>query len=104
MKILLLEDDLALSDIIEDHLTHEGYDVTLATNGQDALEYLIDNNYDLALLDINTPIMSGIEVLKTIREEYKDQTPAFPAILFRFFFSFQAPHHKRPSIRAPAGR
>ncbi len=76
MKILLLEDDLALSDIIEDHLTHEGYDVTLATNGQDALEYLIDNKYDLALLDINTPILSGIEVLKTIREEYKDQTPA----------------------------
>ncbi len=76
MKILLLEDDLALSDIIEDHLTHEGYDVTLATNGQDALEYLIDNKYDLALLDINTPIMSGIEVLKTIRDEYKDQTPA----------------------------
>lgn len=75
MKILLLEDDLALSDIIEDHLTHSGYEVTLASNGQDALEYLIDNKYDLALLDINTPIMSGIEVLQTIRHEYKDQTP-----------------------------
>ena len=76
MRILLLEDDSALSDILYDHLTHNGYDVTLATNGQDALEYLIEEVYDLALLDINTPILTGLEVLKTIREEYKDQTPA----------------------------
>ena len=76
MKVLLLEDDSALSDIMYDHLTHNGYEVTLATNGDDALEYLIDENYDLALLDINTPGMTGIEVLKTIREDYNDQTPA----------------------------
>jgi len=50
--------------------------VTLCTNGQDALEALIDQKYDIALLDINTPIISGIEVLKTIRNEYKNNTPA----------------------------
>ncbi|WP_072681822.1 response regulator transcription factor [Arcobacter sp. LA11] len=76
MKILLLEDDPALNDLLDDHLTDKGYKVTLATNGQDALEYLIDEVFDLALLDINTPIMTGIEVLKTIREDYKNQTPA----------------------------
>jgi DNA-binding response OmpR family regulator len=75
MKVLLLEDDAALSDILYDHLTHQGYDVNLKTNGQDALEALIDEKFDLALLDINTPIISGTDVLKTIREEYKDQTP-----------------------------
>ena len=75
MKILLLEDDMALSDIMYDHLTHGGYEVTLATNGQDALEALIDDKFDLALLDINTPLISGIDVLKTMRDEYKDQTP-----------------------------
>lgn len=75
MRILLLEDDIALSDIISDHLIHQGYDVKLCTNGQDALETFIDEKFDLALLDINTPIISGIEVLKTMREEYKDQTP-----------------------------
>lgn len=75
MRILLLEDDLALSDIVSDHLRHQGYDVTLCTNGEDALETLIDEKFDLALLDINTPILSGIDVLKTMREEYKDQTP-----------------------------
>ncbi len=76
MKILLLEDDPALNDLLNDHLTDKGYDVTLSTNGQEALEYLIDEVFDLALLDINTPIMSGIEILKTIREDYKNQTPA----------------------------
>jgi DNA-binding response OmpR family regulator len=75
MKILLLEDDPALNDLLNDHLTDKGYDVTLTTNGQEALEYLIDEVFDLALLDINTPIMSGIEVLRTIREDYKNQTP-----------------------------
>ena len=75
MKVLLLEDDMALSDIMYDHLTHQGYDVTLANNGQDALEVFIDEKFDLALLDINTPLVSGLEVLKTMREEYKDQTP-----------------------------
>jgi len=76
MRVLLLEDDNALSDLLSDHLEDKGYEVTLCLNGQDALEYLIDEKYDLALLDINTPIMTGIEVLKTIREEYKNNTPA----------------------------
>jgi len=76
MRILLLEDDPALNDLLDDHLTDKGYDVTLCTNGQEALEYLIDDVFDLALLDINTPIMTGIEVLKTIREDYKNRTPA----------------------------
>ena len=76
MRVLLLEDDVALSDLLNEHLEDKGYDVTLCTNGQDALEALIDQKYDIALLDINTPIISGIEVLKTIRNEYKNNTPA----------------------------
>ncbi len=76
MKVLLLEDELALSDLLCEHLSDKGYEVTLATNGQEALEYLIDEVFDLALLDINTPIMTGIEVLTTIREDYKNKTPA----------------------------
>lgn len=75
MKVLLLEDDVALNDLLNDHLEDKGYDITLCTNGQEALEYLIDEKFDLALLDINTPIMTGIEVLKTIREDYKNSTP-----------------------------
>ena len=76
MRVLLLEDDSALSDLLSDHLEDKGYDVTLCFNGQEALECLIDEKYDIALLDINTPIMTGMEVLKTIRDEYKNNTPA----------------------------
>ena len=76
MKVLLLEDDPALNDLLDDHLSDKGYEVTLATNGQEALEYLIDNVFDFALLDINTPVMTGLEVLKIIRNDYKNQTPA----------------------------
>ena len=75
MKVLLLEDDNLLSDLLNDHLLDKGYNVTLCLNGQEALEYLIDEKFDLALLDLNTPIMSGLKVLKTIREEYKSKIP-----------------------------
>ena len=76
MRVLLLEDDVALSDLLNEHLEDKGFDVTLCTNGQDALEALIDQKFDIALLDINTPQISGIEVLKTIRKEYKNNIPA----------------------------
>jgi len=75
LKVLLLEDDPALNDLLNEHLCDKGYEVTLCTNGQEALEYLVDEVFDIALLDINTPLMSGIEVLKTLRTEYKNQTP-----------------------------
>lgn len=75
MKVLLLEDDPALNDLLNEHLCDKGYDVTLCMNGQEALENLVSEIFDLALLDINTPLMSGIEVLQTLRNEYKNQTP-----------------------------
>ncbi len=75
MKVLLLEDDVALSDLMNEHLLDKGFEVTLCTDGQEALEVLIEQKFDIALLDINTPILSGIEVLKIIRKEYKNNTP-----------------------------
>lgn len=75
MKILFLEDDIALNDIISEHLQDKGYEVVTCFDGQKALEYLIDDKFDFALLDINTPFMSGIDVLKTIRNNYKNNTP-----------------------------
>lgn len=75
MKVLLLEDDIALSDLLNEHLEDKGYEITLCTNGQEALEALIDKKFDIALLDINTPVITGIEVLKRVRIEYKNNTP-----------------------------
>lgn len=75
MKVLLLEDDTALSDILNDYLVDKGYDVTLCSEGETALEHLIDDIYDFAILDVNTPTISGLDVLKQLRDDYKSQTP-----------------------------
>ena len=75
MKVLLLEDDLALSDILSDFLEEKGHEVIICSRGEVALEFLIDDSFDFAILDINTPNMSGIDVLRHIREDYKSQTP-----------------------------
>ncbi|CAM3577007.1 response regulator transcription factor [Arcobacter aquimarinus] len=75
MRVLLLEDDIALSDLLNEHLEDKGFEVTLCTNGQEALENLVDKKFDFALLDINTPTISGIEVLKRVRTEYKNNIP-----------------------------
>ena len=83
MKVLLLEDDIALSDLLNEHLEDKGYEVTLCTNGQEALEALIDKKFDIALLDINTPVITGIEVLKRVRIEYKNNTPIIILIAYQ---------------------
>ena len=75
MRVLLLEDDIALSDLLSEHLEDKGFEVTLCTNGQEALENLVDKKFDFALLDINTPNITGIEVLKRVRTEYKNNIP-----------------------------
>ena len=75
MNLLLLEDDIALSDILSDFLNDNGFNVTLCENGQDALEKLVESKFDLAILDINTPSLSGLEVLIELRNRYKNNIP-----------------------------
>ena len=75
MKILLLEDDIALNDILRDFLSDNDFEVTSCENGEDALEKLIENRFDLAILDINTPSLSGLEVLIELRNRYKNNIP-----------------------------
>lgn len=67
MKILLLEDDLILNEIIEEHLIEQNYTVTSVFNGLQAEEMLYANTYDLLILDVNVPNINGFELLKTLR-------------------------------------
>ncbi len=75
MKILLLEDDPILSDLMYDHLTENGYETTLCMDGQEAIEKVDTHRYDLLIFDINVPRKNGIEVLREVRA-YSRQTPA----------------------------
>jgi len=68
IKILLLEDDLLFAESLEDFLDEEGYEIHLAHNPNTALEMTYSQKFDLYLLDINLPIMSGIEFLDSLRQ------------------------------------
>lgn len=69
-KILLVDDDVELTELLSELLTLEGFEVTVAANGQLGLDELEANSYDLVLLDIMMPVLNGIETLKQIRAQY----------------------------------
>lgn len=69
-KILIVEDEENLSRLLELELNYENYETEIASNGQDALLLLLDNDYDLVLLDIMIPELSGLEVLRRLRRQH----------------------------------
>ena len=66
-KILIAEDDFFIRDIYSKVFSLSGYDVAVAVDGMDALEKIKAQPYDMVLLDIMMPRMTGIDVLKTVR-------------------------------------
>lgn len=69
-KILLVDDDIELTELLSELLSMEGFDVHTVHNGQDALDELGTEHYDLILLDVMMPVLNGIETLKQIRPKY----------------------------------
>ena len=74
-KILLLEDDLILQEIIEEYLVENGYSVDCFFNGEEALDKILNNRYDMLLLDVNVPEINGFEIVEYIKKELKKTTP-----------------------------
>jgi DNA-binding response OmpR family regulator len=75
IKLLIVEDDMLFAQTLEDFLSEEGFHVTLCHNGTEAETYCYENRYDLLLLDINMPGLSGLELLDTLRKS-ENKTPA----------------------------
>ena len=69
MKLLLAEDEIAMSEAVVDILTYHHYAVDAVHNGEDALHYARSQRYDGIILDIMMPKMSGLEVLSQLRRE-----------------------------------
>ena len=67
-KILVVDDESAISDIIKFNFEKEGYIMETADNGRDAISLAEKNNYDLILLDIMMPKLNGFEALREIRK------------------------------------
>lgn len=68
-NLLLIEDDPAISTMVADYLSKEGYTTTVVDNGEQAIKQFQSNSYDLVLLDLMLPKLSGLEVLQLIRGE-----------------------------------
>jgi len=67
-KILIVDDEPANLFILEGILSGEGYDVVSASNGKECLEYLHSQEFDIVLLDIMMPEMTGLDVLENMRK------------------------------------
>ncbi|HFQ61393.1 MAG TPA: response regulator transcription factor [Epsilonproteobacteria bacterium] len=67
-KILLLEDDANLNETVTEFLEELGHDIVSVYDGYEAQEKLYESKYDLLLLDVNTPGITGFELLKEARE------------------------------------
>lgn len=74
-KILLLEDDMALHETVKDFLESLKYEVISSFDGDDARDKAYEHNFDLLLLDVNVPKLSGFELLSEIRG-MENLTPA----------------------------
>ena len=74
-KLLLLEDDLTLSETVSDYFEEQGFEVTAVYDGDEAQEVIYENKFDLFLLDVNVPSLNGFELLKAVRKE-GNTTPA----------------------------
>ena len=68
MRVLVVEDDLDLLNLLEEGLTMYGYAVDKASDGEQAIDMAYIENYDIIILDINLPKKDGFEVLDEIRK------------------------------------
>ena len=72
-KILVVDDEEPIANILEFNLKKEGYDVIVANDGEKAVELAFNDNPDLILLDLMLPEMNGLEVVRRLRQV--KQTP-----------------------------
>jgi two-component system response regulator PhoP len=72
MRLLLVEDDLALNRSLSTQLERAGYSVTSATDGQEGLYFAREFPLELAIVDLGLPGISGIELIRALRADGKD--------------------------------
>jgi two-component system, OmpR family, response regulator VicR len=76
-KILIIEDDKIINNVIEFLLKKEGYEIDIAKDGNEGLEKVVSYQPDLIITDIMLPYKSGLEVTSFVKENY----PSIPLII-----------------------
>lgn len=72
MRILIVEDERSLCDMLAKSLKRSGYETDVCCDGDTALEWMIAEKYDLILLDLNLPGRDGMELLRALRERDRE--------------------------------
>lgn len=68
-RLLIADDDVELCQLLKEYLSQEGFDIDLAHDGKTAAEAILDETFDLMILDVMLPNLNGFEVLKEVRKE-----------------------------------
>lgn len=77
MKILIVDDDLHIQRLYKEEFEDEGYEVVVASNGQEAIEMFEKETPDIVTLDILLPDIDGIRILR----QMKEKNPKIPVIM-----------------------
>jgi len=72
-KLLVVDDNKDVVETLQRRLTKEGYEVSAAYDGEEALQKVKEADPDIILLDLMMPKLNGFEVLKEVREKFKDR-------------------------------
>ena len=67
-KILIIEDEMTIAELEKDYLELSGFQVEIETNGEQGLKKVLDEDYNMVILDLMLPGMDGFEVCRQIRE------------------------------------
>ncbi len=70
-KVLIIDDDEELCELVSEYLTVEGFQIECVNDGASGLERALSGDYDMAILDVMLPKMNGFDVLRKLREESK---------------------------------
>lgn len=70
-KILIIDDDEELCELVSEYLTVEGFEISCVNDGAAGLEQALTGEYDMAILDVMLPKMNGFDVLRNLREQSK---------------------------------
>ena len=70
-KVLIIDDDEELCELVSEYLTVEGFDISCVNDGETGLKQALTGDYDMAILDVMLPKMNGFDVLRNLREESK---------------------------------
>jgi DNA-binding response OmpR family regulator len=82
MKILICEDNKLAMRALAVFLSKEGFETVNAIDGNEAMELLNTNEYDLVLIDIHLPYHSGLELIRHLRSDLKKKTPVIVVSAF----------------------